>query len=126
MKTAKKFCIVEAIGFFVSFWFKFSQTFFFKFLFYFKTLRFEYEKKHRVVVQDGHEEGSGGNSPSSSDVSNFDGTMDSIGFGIDESTNGEDNKNFSCRFCPKVFDERSQVTDLGLATMSALIVYKYS
>lgn len=56
-----------------------------------------------------HDGASGGNSPSSSDVSNFDGTLDSLGFGMDDSMNGEDGKGFSCRFCPKVFEERTQL-----------------
>ncbi|KHN84284.1 Zinc finger protein [Toxocara canis] len=58
---------------------------------------------------DGHEPESGGDSPSSSDVSNFDGTIDGSGFGMDESMNAEDGKGFGCRFCPKVFEERSQL-----------------
>lgn len=62
-----------------------------------------------TIEHDGRDEGSGGNSPSSSDVSNFDGTMDSMNYGIDDTATSEETKNFSCRFCPKVFDDRAQL-----------------
>ncbi|OZC10437.1 hypothetical protein X798_02480 [Onchocerca flexuosa] len=56
-----------------------------------------------------HDGESGGNSPSSSDLSNFDGIMDSVNYNLDESTNAEGCKTFGCRFCPKLFHERSQL-----------------
>ncbi|EFO12519.1 hypothetical protein LOAG_16015 [Loa loa] len=64
------------------------------------------EQKMDTMEHDGE---SGGNSPSSSDLSNFDNTMDSINYNLDESTNDEGCKTFGCRFCPKLFHERSQV-----------------
>ncbi|VDK70062.1 unnamed protein product [Anisakis simplex] len=68
------------------------------------------ESKDDNMDHDGNEPESGGNSPSSSDVSNFDGGIDGGGaYGLDESMNGEEGKGFGCRFCPKIFEERSQV-----------------
>ncbi|EJW81439.1 hypothetical protein WUBG_07652 [Wuchereria bancrofti] len=64
------------------------------------------EQKMDTMEHDGE---SGGNSPSSSDLSNFDGTMDSVNYNLDESTNAEGCKTFGCRFCPKLFHERSQL-----------------
>ncbi|MFH4982568.1 hypothetical protein AB6A40_009277 [Gnathostoma spinigerum] len=66
------------------------------------------DAKEDVGEQDVHETESGGNSPSSSDVSNFDGAMDGLGFAMDEVTSDE-GRGFSCRFCPKVFEERQQL-----------------
>ncbi|VDM97647.1 unnamed protein product [Thelazia callipaeda] len=52
---------------------------------------------------------SGGDSPSSSDLSNFDSTVDATNYNLDESMNEEERKTFGCRFCPKLFHERSQL-----------------
>uniref|UniRef100_F1L0V4 Zinc finger protein 484 n=1 Tax=Ascaris suum TaxID=6253 RepID=F1L0V4_ASCSU len=67
------------------------------------------DTKDNNMDHDGHEAESGGNSPSSSDISNFDATMDGVGYGMDETMNGDEGKGFGCRFCPKIFEERSQL-----------------
>ncbi|VDN20811.1 unnamed protein product [Gongylonema pulchrum] len=67
------------------------------------------DKNAELMEHDGDGGESGGDSPSSSDISNFDGIVDGAAYNLDESTNAEGHKTFACRFCPKLFDERSQL-----------------